>query len=86
MKYKTLTLLLYEFLTFLITFLGWIRQKIERELSLTLRTERISFHKPPLLLQCCDCGLIHWLGLKEDKLVIVPERPLEYRYKLRWIS
>jgi len=84
-------MILYELLTLLITALNRIRTWHARKhlypccrVDRDLRMETHCIDTSGLLMECCDCGLTHWLRLDGAWLLhIVPVRPKKYHYRLR---
>ena len=92
-------MLIYEFLTWLIIRLGrsrhWYLKKFYWKTGFYLRTDRDEMNKleggqgllkgAGFALECCDCGLTHFIKNWEDSedLHCIPHRPKNYKYKLR---
>lgn len=78
--------IIYTALTAIICVLGRLRKRAGP--PLTMRWDRTLPTDPEwqpgeMALQCCDCGLTHYLVMTHSA---TPERPKKYRYQLRGSS
>ena len=83
-------ILLYELLTQIIILISQVRERLW--LKMYIRFERkimtnlIDF---PLIglstqIKCCDCGCRHYFYVKKKMMHVIPVRPKNYKYKLRY--
>jgi hypothetical protein len=82
-------ILAYEVLTQLIIWLGKLRTKVAAGVVMQRKHDRTFYASNCEAAECCDCGLVHihyplhGEEMREKHFRLVPQRPRDYRYKLR---